>query len=60
MVGDREVAANRILEIVVLFVVRDVVNAVRREIPADIGGSRTFTAATEGIFEPLQNLVVTE
>ena len=60
MVGDGQILADGVLKIVVLLVVRDVVDAVGREVAADIGGAGAFAAAPEGIAQTVHNLVIAE
>ena len=60
MVGDGQVPAYRVLEIVELLVVRNVVDAVGGEVAADVGRPRAFSAAAEGVLETVHDFVVAE
>ncbi len=60
MVGSLEFGANLMAEIVVLLVVQNVVDSVGGEHLASVGGAGAFAAASERVFKPVGNLVVTE
>lgn len=47
VVGNIQIAADRVLEIVELLVVGDIVDAVGGEVLANVGGAGSFATATE-------------
>ena len=60
MVRSREASAYCVPEIVVLFVVQDVVNAIGGEHFSCVGGAGAFATAAERVLESVCDLVVAE